>query len=327
MANRRLKNLKNRIYSYCFGVIVLLGLVLCLNVFAQNSEELKIAHVSDVHFSKELDNTPFKLRKQSGEIFDDVIAQINETPGISFVMITGDLVDRAKASELDGFLEHAKNIKYPWYFAFGNHDSMLGGSLTPEKYLEKVKKVNSDIKTDDTYYSFSPKKGFKVIVIDGVIRDRLTAHGYLPEEQIKWLDKELSFAQNQNQTAIICTHIPILQPIADEHHLMENGQEVIKVLSKYKNPIIVLQGHYHVSKIKQMNNILFISTPALVSYPNAFREIIIKNNHDKTTLDIKTKNIRLENLRAHAKLFVISLPLVEGEEADRNGVYTLTKIK
>ncbi|MBO7672707.1 metallophosphoesterase [bacterium] len=325
MAIRRMKKVKNRFYNYFLGVVILLGLLFCLNVFAQNTDELKIAHVTDVHFSKELDNTPFKLRKQSGEIFDDVIAQINETPGISFVMITGDLVDRAKASELDGFLEHAKNIKYPWYFAFGNHDSMLGGSLTTDKYLEKVKKVNPDIKTEDTYYSFSPKKGFKVIVIDAVIRDRLTAHGYLPQEQIKWLDKELSSAQNQ--TVIICTHIPILQPIADEHHVMDNGQEVLNVISKYKNPIIVLQGHYHVSKIKQMNNIIFISTPSLVSYPNAFREIIIKNNHDKTTLDIKTKNIRLEKLRAHAKMFIVSVPLVEGEPEDQNGVYTLTKTK
>ena len=180
-------------------------------------------------------------------------------------------------------------------------------------------------KTDKTYYSFVPKNGFKVIVIDAVIRDRLTSHGFLPEEQMKWLDKEL--ASSQNQTVIICTHIPVVQPIADEHHIMDNGKEVLDVISKYKNPIIVLQGHYHVSKIKQINNILLISTPALVSYPNAYREITIKNNHDKTILDIKTKNIRLENLRAQAKLFIVSLPLVEGEAKDQNGIYTINKTK
>lgn len=324
MAGRK-KRLKNKFYNYIGGICVLFGLALCLNAFALNSEEIKIAHVSDVHFSQELDNTPYKLRKQSGEIFDDVIEQINETSGISFVMITGDLVDRAKEKELDGFLEHAKKIKYPWYFAFGNHDSMLGGYLTTDKYLDKVKKANSDIKSDETYYSFSPKKGFKVIVIDAVIRDRLTSNGHLPEEQIKWLDRELN--NSQNQTVIICTHIPVLAPIADSNHFMDNGQEVMNVLSKYKNPIIVLQGHYHVSKIKQINNLLFVSTPALVSYPNAFREITIKNNNDKTTLDIKTKNIRLENLRAQAKLFIVSLPLVEGDASDQNGIYTLTKNK
>ena len=325
MASKKFKKLKERFYNYGFGILLLCGLAFCLNAFAHNGEELKIAHVTDVHFSQELDNTPYKLRKQSAEIFDDVIEQINEIPGLSFVMITGDLVDRAKETELDGFLEHAKKIKYPWYFAFGNHDSMLGGYLTPEKYLNKVQKSNSNVKTDKTYYSFSPKKGYKVIVIDAVIRDRLTSHGYLPPEQVKWLDKELD--NSENQTVIICTHIPIVQPIADEHHVMDNGNDVLEVVSKYKNPIIVLQGHYHVSKIKQINNILFVSTPALVSYPNAFREITIKNNRDKTTLDIKTKNIRLENLRAQAKLFIVSLPLVEGEPEDQNGIYTIKKSK
>lgn len=325
MVSKKIKKFKDKFQNYTIGVILFIGIILCLSVFASGAEELKIAHVSDVHFSKELENTPFKLRKQSPEIFDDVISQINETSGISIVMITGDLVDRAKESELEGFLEHAKNIKYPWYFAFGNHDSMLGGALTPEKYLDKVKKVNPAVKTNKTYYSFSPKKGFKIIVIDAIIRDRITAHGFLPEEQIKWLDNELD--NSRNQTIIICTHVPIVQPIADEHHVMDNGSEVLKVVSKYKNPIIVLQGHYHVSKIKQLNNILFISTPALVSYPNAFREITIKNNNDKTILDIKTKNIRLENLRNQAKLFVVALPLVEGEAKDQNGIYTISKSK
>ena len=240
-------------------------------------------------------------------------------------MITGDLVDRAKEAELDGFLEHAKNIKYPWYFAFGNHDSMLGGYLTPENYLNKVKKVNPEMDFDKTYYSFSPKRGFKVIVIDAVIRNRLTSHGFLPEEQIKWLDKELE--NSQNQTVLICTHIPVLQPIADEHHVMDNGQDVFNVISMYKKPLVIVQGHYHVSTIKQINNLLFVSTPSLVSYPNAFREISIKNHHDKTVLDIKTKNIRLENLRAQAKLFIVSLPLVEGEAQDQNGIYVLEKTK
>ncbi len=315
------KFIKNIVIS----AFAFIGLIVCLNAFAQNADELKFIHLSDIHYTQELDNTPFKLRKNSPELLDDVISQVNETSNIAFVMITGDLVDRAKSQELDGFLEHAKNIKAPWYFAFGNHDSMLGGSLTPDKYLEKVKKVNSNIKTEKNYYSFSPKKGYKVIVIDPIIRDRITSKGFMPKEQLEWLDKELS--NSQKQMVIICTHIPVVAPIADDHHYMENHQEVYNVISKYKNPIAILQGHYHVSKIKQMNNILVISTPALVSYPNAFREIKILNEHDKVIFDIKTKNTRLENLRAQAKLFIVTPSLTEGEASDKNGIYTIAKTK
>lgn len=307
------------------AVFAIMGLAVCLNTFAKNVDELKFVHISDVHYTAELDNTPYKLRKNSPELFDDAIEQINDISGLSFVMFGGDLVDRAKESELLGFLDHAKNIKAPWYYTFGNHDSMLGGYLTTSKYLENVRKKNPNFKFDKTYYSFSPKSGYKVIVLDSIIRDRLTSNGEISEEQLEWLDKELHSAQKQ--VVLIFLHIPIQEPIAAEHHKMLNSTEVMKVIGKYKNPIAVFQGHYHVTRIKQMNNLLFVSSPALVSYPNAFREIKITNEDDKVIFDIKTKNTRLTSLRNQAKLFIVTPSLPEGEESDRNGVYTIQKKK
>jgi len=323
MKARKRRGLIKHIRDLTVAIFAIIGLSFCLNGFARNVEELKFVHISDVHFSQELDNTPYKLRKNSPELFDDAIAQINEIPGVSFVMFGGDLVDRAKESELLGFLEHAKNIRAPWYYTFGNHDSMLGGHLTPERYIANVKKANPNFKSDKTYYSFSPKNGYKVIVLDSIIRDRLTSNGEIPKEELEWLDKELNAAKKQ--VVLIFLHVPIQEPIAAEHHKMLNSQEVMNVIGKYKNPIAVFQGHYHVSKIKQMNNILFVSTPALVSYPNAFREIKITNEDDKVIFDIKTKNTRLSNLRSQAKLFIVTPEIPEGEESDRNGIYTIQK--
>lgn len=307
------------------AIFAIAGLAACLNTFAQNVDELKFVHISDVHYSAELDNTPFKLRKNSPELFDDAIEQINEISGVSFIMFGGDLVDRAKESELLGFLDHAKNIKAPWYYTFGNHDSMLGGHLTTDRYLANVRKSNPNFKFNNTYYSFTPKNGYKVIVLDSIIRDRLTSNGQISEEQLEWLDKELN--ASQKQIVLIFLHVPIQEPIAAEHHRMLNSTEVMKVLGKYKNPIAVFQGHYHVARVKQMNNLLFVSTPALVSYPNAFREIKITNDADKVIFDIKTKNTRLATLRNQAKLFIVTPSLPEGEESDRNGVYTISKTK
>lgn len=325
MKARRRKNIFKLMRDLTIAIFAIIGLSVCLNGFARNVDELKFIHISDVHYSQELDNTPYKLRKNSPELFDDAIEQINETSGVSFVMFGGDLVDRAKESELLGFLEHAKNIKAPWYYTFGNHDSMLGGYLTPERYIANVKKANPHFKSGKTYYSFSPKSGYKVIVLDSIIRDRLTSNGEIPKEELEWLDKELS--ASQKQVVLIFLHVPIQEPIAAEHHKMLNAQEVMHVIGKYKNPIAIFQGHYHVSRIKQMNNILFVSTPALVSYPNAFREIKITNEDDKVIFDIKTKNTRLANLRSQAKLFIVTPELPEGEETDRNGVYTIIKKK
>ncbi len=323
MKARRRKNIFKLMRDLMIAIFAIIGLSVCLNTFAGGTDELKFVHISDVHYSAELDNTPFKLRKNSPELFDDAIEQINEISGVSFVMFGGDLVDRAKESELLGFLEHAKNIKAPWYYTFGNHDSMLGGHLTTDRYLADVRKNNPNFKFNNTYYSFSPKNGYKVIVLDSIIRDRLTSNGQISDEQLAWLDKELN--ASQKQIVLIFLHVPIQEPISAEHHKMLNCTEVMKVLGKYKNPIAVFQGHYHVARVKQMNNLLFVSTPALVSYPNAFREIKITNDADKVTFDIKTKNTRLTNLRNQAKLFIVTPSLPEGEESDRNGVYTISK--
>ncbi len=323
MKARKRKSLIRHIRDLTVATLAIIGMMFCLNSFAQSVDEFKFVHISDVHFSKELENTPFKLRKSSPELFDDAIAQINEISNLSFVMFGGDLVDTAKERELLGFLEHAKNIQAPWYFAFGNHDSMIGGYLTPKRYLANVRQANPNFKFDNTYYSFSPKKGYKIIVLDSIIRERLTSNGKIEKEQLEWLDKELK--ASQKEIVLIFTHVPILEPIVADHHCMLNSQLVLSTIAKYKNPIAIFQGHYHVSKIKQMNNLLIVSTPALVSYPNAFREIKITSDNDKVVFDIKTKNTRLNNLRNQAKLFIVAPEIPEGEEQDRNKVFIIPK--
>lgn len=326
-ANKKKNNFIKSIFDLTVLTFAVIGFVVCLNGFAKRPDELHFAHISDVHYTKELENTPYKLRKNSPELFDDAIAQVNEMNDIAFVMFGGDLVDRAKESELEGFLEHAEGLKAPWYYTFGNHDSMLGGTLTPERYLADVRKANPDFKFDKTYYSFNIKKNYKIIVLDSIIRERLTSNGEIPKAELEWLEKELTTAQKQKQVVLIFLHVPILEPIASENHRLLNYQEVLELLGKFKNPIAVFQGHYHISKIKQMNNLLFVSTPSLVSYPNAFREIKITNNNDKVIFDIKTKNTRLENLRAQAKVFMVTPSIPEGQELDRNGTYTIIKKK
>ena len=322
---RKRRSLIKHVRDLMVALFALLGMTFCLNSFAQNIDELKFVHISDVHYSDVLDNTPYKLRKHSPELFDDAIEQINNISGLSFVMFGGDLVDKAKEDELIGFLGHAKNIKAPWYFTFGNHDSMLGGYLTPQRYLADVKKFNSDFKFDKPYYAFTPKAGYRVIVLDSIIRDRLTSNGQISKEQLEWLDGELQSAQKQ--VVLIFLHVPIQEPIAEPNHRLLNSIEVMDVIGKYRNPIAVFQGHYHVTRVKQMNNLLFVSTPSLASYPNAFREIKIINDDDKVIFDIKTIDTRLTNLRNQAKLFIVTPSIPEGEEADKNGIYVIVKKK
>lgn len=284
---------------------------------------LKFAQISDAHFYTGEDNTSFKLRAESGKLLDDAIQQVNEIPNINFVMFTGDQIDKSFEKELRAFLPYAQKINYPWYITFGNHDTCIGGYLTPEVYLEMVRAANENFTSKKPYYSFVPQKGYKVIVLDTIIRDRLTSNGKIGQEQLQWLEKELD--DTGKDTVLIFTHVPLVEPFDSVGHRLLNADEVRAVVEKHKNPIAVFQGHYHATMIKQFDNVLYVSTPSLVSYPNAFRIITVTNHRKKVVFDIEFKETRLKNIQKLAKIMVFASNLYSGEEKDQSGTFEIKK--
>ena len=124
---------------------------------------------------------------ESPRLLDDAIEQINEQNDLDFVMFTGDLIDKSFEKELRAVLPHVEKLNTPWYFAFGNHDRCVGGYLTTEVYLKMLNEVNKNYKFKKAYYSFEPKKSYKVIVLDDIITNEITSNGFIDEVQLKWL--------------------------------------------------------------------------------------------------------------------------------------------
>lgn len=265
-----------------------------------SASSLKFAQVSDAHFYTGDNNTTYKMIAESPKLLDDAIEQINETPNVSFVMFTGDLIDKPFEKELSAFLPHLDKLNAPWYFAFGNHDTMFGGYLTPSVYMQLVNEYNKNYKFEKTYYSFTPQKGYKAVVLDSIIRDRLTSNGRIGDEQLNWLDNELK--NSQKDTVLIFMHIPVLEPYTSPNHRLLDADKMENILNKYNNPIVVLQGHYHGAKITQKENILYVSCPSMVTYPNAFRMITVTNYKSKVVVDIQEKETRLKNVQKLAFL-------------------------
>ena len=307
----------NTVFTLILTAVMFYG----LQVYSASS--LKFAQVSDVHFYTGENNTSFKMIAESDKLLDDAVKQINETPNISFVMFTGDQIDKHFEKELRAFLPHAQKLNAPWYTTFGNHDTCQGGYLTPEVYLKMIREGNPDFKFTKPYYSFVPQKGYKAIVLDTIIRDRLTSNGYIDKEQLEWLDKEL--ASSKKDIVLIFMHVPVIEPFPSAGHKLLNAAEVQNILKKYKNPIALFQGHYHAAKITQQDNILYVSTPALVSYPNAFRIINITNYRNKVVFDIQMKETNEKNIQKLAKLLVFSSSIYTGEEKDQTYTYTIKK--
>ena len=265
-----------------------------------STASLKFAQVSDAHFYTGANNTTYKMVGESPKLLDDVIEQINETPNVSFVMFTGDQIDKPFEKELSAFLPHTEKLNVPWYFAFGNHDTMYGGYLTPRVYMDLVNNYNKNYKFEKSYYSFVPQKGYKAIVLD---------------EQLQWLDNEL--ANSKKDTVLIFMHVPILEPFNSPNHRLLDADKAEEILNKYNNPIAVFQGHYHGAKITQKDNILYVSCPSMVTYPNAFRMITVTNYRNKVVFNIQNKETNLKNVQKLAKLLVFGTTIYSGEAKDQ----------
>lgn len=313
--------LVNGMITLCLTAGMLWGLQACSGT--NTAAGLKFAQLSDVHFLADGSNTTFKMTGESPRLLDDAVSQINEYNDIDFVMFTGDLIDKSFEKELKAFLPHVEKLNAPWYFAFGNHDRCVGGYLNTLVYLDMVRNSNPDFKFKKAYYSFAPKKNYKVIVLDNIITDEITSNGYIDEEQLKWLKKELD--SSKNDTVLIFMHVPVIEPFASPNHKMRNGIVLKQLIESYKNPIGVFQGHYHAAKITQHDNVLYVNSPALVSYPNAFRVVSVTNHKDKVVFDFEWKETRETTIQKMAKILVFSGGIYAGEEKDQTGIYEIKK--
>ena len=285
------------------------------------SNNLRIAQVSDAHFSSFEENTSYKFLKKSGELLDDVIFQINTSGPYDFVIFTGDLINKPKVSELEKFTEHVNKLMYPWYAIDGNHDISIDGPLTKSKFLSILANTNENMNQKNIYYAFTPKKGFRVICLDSIIDYKLTSNGEISNEQFLWLKEELD--KHSKDVVVVCTHVPIIEPYSSPNHQLENEYEVRKLLKTHKAPTVVLQGHYHAVKIKQDDNMLVISCPSLVTYPNAFRVININSNKKRTMVDVYLKETNLKDIQSRSKLRLFGSERLYGDESDRNTSFEL----
>ncbi len=325
--NKKEKKKEGFFASIVNGFITLLltaGMLWGLQAYSvAGSTSLKFVQLSDVHFLENGANTTYKMTGKSPQLLDDAVEQINEVKDLDFVMLTGDLIDKSFEKELRAALPHVEKIEAPWYFAFGNHDRCVGGYLTTSVYMEMLKNSNPDFKYKKPYYSFKPKKNFKVIVLDNIITDEITSNGYVDEVQFKWLKKELD--SSKNDVVLIFMHVPVIEPFASPSHKLRNAAAVKALIESYDNPIGVFQGHYHAAKITQHDNVLYVSSPALVSYPNAFRIVNVTNYKDKVVFDFEWRETREVEIQRMAKMLVFGSIIYTGEKHDQIGTYEIKK--
>ncbi len=288
------------------------------------SRNLKFVQLSDIHYSLvQDDSSGYKFLSKTKPLLKDAICQINDMKKINFVIITGDGIDKANKESLYKLTNELNTLKYPWYFALGNHDTTTSGYLTKSNFVKILKETNHDYTFDSTYYTFKPKAGFRVIVLDGAKNKGISSHGILPEEELIWLDDILN--KSKNDVVLIYIHFPLITPYEDKKHDILNAKEFKNILSKYNMPIAIFSGHYHATKITKRGNILHVSTPALSQYPNAFRVVEIETKRKQVIFKIEFIETRLKDIQKKSKIVMLGGAKFYGKPADRNAVIIIDK--
>ena len=305
--------------------LLLVAIAIACFIYPQYTvgKTLKFAQLSDLHTSHKTAISKNRMHPNSFELAKDAINQVNEIPSLDFVVITGDGIDFPNTDLLKELGENLATLKKPYYYAIGNHDVSV--DYSKEKFIKNLAKTNPYKTFDKPYYSTVLKKDFKLIVLDGAYDTAITSKGYIDEKQLKWLDEQLS--ESQDKVVLIFLHFPVEEPFASHNHRITNKDEVDKVLKKYSMPIAIFSGHYHVTRIMQKDNILHVSSPSMIMYPNAFRVVTIHNYKDKVVFDFEFRETNLKEIQKTSKLLTMYYGLTIGNEQDREGSITILKNK
>lgn len=267
-----------------------------------------------------------RMYGNSRELFQSAIDDINSIKDVDVVVSSGDNINRPSKKDFLDFLKFSKQLKVPFFITMGNHDVGILGNSSKRFFINTLKKYYPTIETEEknTYYVTEEIKGYKFIFLDGVLDTQISAHGFFPTSQLTWLDNKLK--ANTNYKIIIVQHHPVVPPFDGGTHDVVNQEEYLEILDKHKNIVAVLSGHYHCVKATVRNNVLHLSAPSLVQYPNAYRLLTFKDEDNCTVVTSEFRETTLKEIQNTSKERILkNLDVYSGREEDQNFTYKLCK--
>ncbi len=244
---------------------------------------IKFAHITDTHVTFTGRNKT-SLFEESFNIFRDIIDQINDMGDIDFILFGGDNLNNTDPGTkgFDEFMHIMSSVKVPYFVQFGNRESSPippGVALSKEQYAEKMKGHGLDI--GRYWWSISPVPGLRILGLDTSIIDH--DNGEIPQTELKWITEEIT--RYPHDKIVTLSHHLFLPtwgsrdiPKWKKKYLLKNYQEVNAILEGAPQVKMCLTGHHHISKIQTVNGLHYITSPAAVQYPHAFRTITINRN-------------------------------------------------
>jgi len=238
--------------------------------------KLYFAHLTDVHISE--NDSWGTVGKDALTVFRDTIHAINTLEALDFVLITGDLLDKASDTEIEAVQNALAQLEKPWHFTPGNHDGFIDpaqpDALTPDEAVHAIDR-RIDGHAQKSYWSRTIKPGIQLIGLDSRYADHW--NGQIVERQQEWLRSQLE--AHRDDLVLVAVHHPLHnlgtynEELPFSNFIVDQGPEIEAILDKYPNAKMVLAGHHHASQIRPHNGRIHINTAALTGYPCQYRLI------------------------------------------------------
>ena len=244
--------------------ILAIFLVTCSKVFGEN---IKFVQVTDIH----LTDSEYSVKELKSAIDD-----INSLADVSFVVFTGDNIDKPNEAYLKIFVDTVADLNVPYYVVIGNHDVFKSQNMSKIHYLEIFRRKNLLFAQRKPNYKFK-KKGFMFYIVDGAKEVIPGPVGYFRKDTLAWLDKQLT--KNSKNPSVIFQHYPLVYPTGADGRLKTHktykSEEYLEMLDKHNNVLAVVSGHLHTNGETMKNGVYHISTPSMANLPHSYKIIDI----------------------------------------------------
>jgi len=201
--------------------------------------KITFAAINDLHV----------LDAKSTAIVNRAIHQINETKGIDFTVVLGDIATAGRLPELRLAKTSLDKLERPGLWVPGNHD--LTGA-------EEAGYLNYD-RVFETRQWAEKDEGWVFMGID-------TCNGTesdvtVPPKRMEWIRERLGKV-DENRPIAVFSHHPF-NPNTKAYRV-QNAEEVLALFRRH-NLKTVVSGHYHGNQVEERDGVLFVTTACCAS--------------------------------------------------------------
>lgn len=235
---------------------------------------MKIGFFTDCHYCRTEHIGPTRRPILSLNKIRDAM-EVFASNNVDMVFCLGDITDHNEGSTKEEIISCFKEAMWtidfyniPFYLVPGNHDYLV---MTAEDMEREAGFKIPPYTIETNTHNF--------IILDANYRANMVrfdkagvewTDSNLPPHQIEYLKNELS---KSTKPYIILVH-ENLDPSVDKMHIIKNADEIREILKSSGKVQMVIQGHYHRGNENTVDNIPYITLPAMCEgEENSFRII------------------------------------------------------